>query len=403
MVSRPAGTAKRSVDRFHLFKTNPHTVGYIWHMKKLLFAAIVAVTPILVNPADAATNADEPSTQPSGPAATFTAMDEAIRKGTYQKVTSVLVAQHGKLIHETYFDDGGRESRRNTRSTTKTITAMLIGVAIARGALPGVDSAIRRYVHMLGPFDNPDTRKDQITVEDLLTMSSLLECNDENQFSRGNEERMYLVENWPKFALDLPIRGFPAWTTKPADSPYGRSFSYCTAGAVTLGWVLRQATGRPIEEFAHEVLFAPLGITSEQWQKTPTGLAMTGGGLGMRSRDLWALGQMLLDKGRWNGRQILTESWVRAMTSPHVSVGDARGDYGYLMWLPTIAVAGKPHAAAMMAGTGGNKVVIVPDLDAVVVVTTENFNVKNPHALSDALVADFALRALVPAAAPQGL
>lgn len=82
------------------------------------------------------------------------------------------------------------------------------------------------------------------------------------------------------------------------------------------------------------------------------------------------------------------------MTSPHANVGDARGDYGYLLWLPTITIAGAPHKAWMMAGTGGNKVVIVPDLAAVVVVTTENYGVRNAHALTDSLIADFALAAL---------
>lgn len=323
------------------------------------------------------------------------AMDAAVRAGDFQKVTSVLIARHGRLMHEAYFDDAGAGARRNTRSVTKTVTAMLVGAAIGRGHLPGSDAVVMPYVRAHGPFDNPDPRKDQITVEDFLTMSSLLECDDDNQFSRGNEERMYLIEDWVKFGFDLPIRGFPEWVSKPADAPHGRSFSYCTAGVVALGEVVQQATGQSLQAFAREALFEPLGIEGERWQISPTGLAMGGGGLGLTSRDLLALGQLLLDGGRWNGRQVLPEAWVAAMTTPAASVGEGRGDYGYLLWLPTFQVAGRPHAAWMMSGTGGNKVVIVPDLDAVVVVTTENFNVRNPHGLSDTLVSEHALAALM--------
>lgn len=363
-------------------------------MHRLLSAALgLALLSVTPARAEVAWPVAAPESQQVS-AEALAAMDAAIRAGTYQTVTSVLIARHGKLVHEAYFDAGGAATRRNTRSVTKTVTAMLVGAAIARGDLSGVDAPVLPFVADRGPFNYPDPRKAKITVEDFLTMSSLLECDDDNQFSRGNEERMYLIEDWVKFSFDLPIRGFAEWSPPPEASPYRRSFSYCTAGVVALGAVVQQATGEPLPGFAREALFGPLGIEGEHWQMSPTGLAMAGGGLGLTSRDLLALGQLLLDGGRWQNRQVLPETWVDAMTTPHASVGEGRGDYGYLLWLPTFTVSGKPQRAWMMSGTGGNKVIIAPDLDAVLVLTTENFNVRNPHGLADALIREYALAAL---------
>lgn len=331
---------------------------------------------------------------PAGSLSTrISAMDAAVRAGDFKQVTSILVSRQGRITYESYFDAGGAEERRNTRSVTKTVTAMLVGAAIQAGRLPGVQARVMSYFANMEPFANPDPRKRAITVEDFLTMSSLLECSDENEYSRGNEERMYLVEDWVRFTLDLPVKGFPDWMPKPEASPYGRAFSYCTAGVSTLGALLERATGESLDNFAHRSLFAPLGISGERWAHSPTGFAQGGGGLMLRSRDLLALGQLLLDHGRRDGRQILSQAWVTAMMTPHVRIDDERGDYGYLLWLPTFKVQGRSINAAGMYGNGGNKVVIIPALQMVIVITTTNYGVAHSHALSERLITDYILPA----------
>jgi CubicO group peptidase (beta-lactamase class C family) len=320
-------------------------------------------------------------------------MTTAIEVGSFRRMTSVVIARHGQILYEKYFGDADMTTLHNTRSTTKTVTGMLVGIAIDRKLLPGVDAKVVDYFQDLRPLKNPDPRKSEITVEDLLTMSSLLECDDSNPYSRGNEERMYLIEDYVRFALDLPIKGFPAWSDKPADAPYGRVFSYCTAGVATLGGVVQRATGQPVQSFAKQYLFSPLGIDTVEWQFTPTGLAMTGGGLQLRSRDLLKLGQLYLNGGVWKGHRVISKKWITASVTPRAEVDDGT-DYGYLWWLRLFPYGDSTCAAWLMQGNGGNKVAVVPSLDMVAVITSTNFNSKDMHELSDRLLTEYILAAV---------
>jgi CubicO group peptidase (beta-lactamase class C family) len=310
----------------------------------------------------------------------FAPVQQKIAAGEFKAITSVLVAQRGEIVFEHYFDADGAEARRNTRSVTKTVTGMLAGLAIADGHLPGIEATVLTNLpaQHRATLQNVDPRKHAITVGDLLTMSSLLECDDENQYSRGNEERMYLIEDWVQFYLDLPMQGFPAWVPRPEQSPHGRSFRYCTAGVSTLGAVIQHAAGEPLAAYAQRRLFGPLGIEAPAWQFSPLGLAQGGGGLGLRTRDLWALGQLYLDGGRRDGKQIVPEAWVTASLSAQARARDD-ADYGYLWWLMKLPVGDTTETLPMMAGSGGNAVLLYPAKQAVVVVTTSNFGIPQPH------------------------
>ncbi|WP_323846559.1 serine hydrolase [Microbulbifer magnicolonia] len=321
-------------------------------------------------------------------------MDSAIRNGDFGSITSVLVARSGRLAFEGYFS-GDAATLRNTRSATKTVAGMLVGLAIDEGRISGASAKVLAYLQQR-PQLYLDPRKAEITFADLMTMSSVLECNDWNSFSSGNEERMYLREDWLQFALDLPIRGTPPWEPKAEQRPYGRAFSYCTAGVYMLGRALAGAVAMPLEDFARDKLFAPLGIAGAKWQRSPTGEVQTGGGLELRSRDLLKLAQLYADGGSWSGKRLLSERWVRDSVQARVQFEGSNGrvyEYGFLWWLQPFEIGDQQIPTFHMSGAGGNIVLVAPTLDLVATITSENFRRGDAHELTRSLISDYILPA----------
>jgi CubicO group peptidase (beta-lactamase class C family) len=327
------------------------------------------------------------------------ALESAIASGAAPDTTSVLIAHDGSLVYEHYFGDGGREVLNNTRSATKSITALLVGAAIDRGLIAGPEAGVYDFFtdHT---WRNDDPRKRAFTLLDLLTMSSQWECNDENEFSAGHEERMYLSADWTQFVLDLPIKGYAPWMPRPQDSPFGRAFAYCTANAFLLGAIVERASGQPLAAFARDALEAPLGIARADWLRSSEGVGMGGGGTGYRARDLAKFGRLLIDDGRWQGRQIVSSAWIRAMTTPQAQARED-ADYGYLLWRFRFDLAGRPRDAWAMGGNGGNYVFALPGERLVVVITRTHYNQRDMHAQSQRLLTDYILKAM-PQPPPDG-
>jgi CubicO group peptidase (beta-lactamase class C family) len=276
----------------------------------------------------------------------------------YGEITSVVVSRRGRIVVEEYAD-GDAETLRNTRSCTKTVCGMLLGIAIRRGFVPSVQTALGELL------DDVPPEKQSIPLGDLLTMSSCLNCNDWDAASPGNEELMYERDDWVRFALELPVRG-------------DREFSYCTAGVVLLGVALEHAVGF-LPAFAAAELFAPLDIGRAEWQQTPHGETSNAGGLMLTSRSLLALGELYLR----GGDGIVTPEWIAESTRPHRRI-DAITEYGYLWWLKTFSDA----RCFYMSGMGGNRVHVFPDHELVAVITSANFGLRDAHALSDRLLVE---------------
>jgi len=370
------------------------------HPSRYLLATLLAVCSLSLSAADYRVPAAHDDGWPVADArleqvdtAPLAALEAKLADNSYKNITSIVLARDGKLVYEHYFNGSDAEHLNDVRSASKSVTALLAGAAIDRGLIPSVQAKVYGYFPDKQPIQHADPRKQAITLEDLLSMSSLWECNDENEFSSGNEERMYVSEDWLQFALDLPIKGFAPWMSKPADSPHGRAFAYCTAGAFTAGALVERAARMPLARFASEALEKPLGIEHVQWNTSPLGIGMGGGGTRYRSRDLAKLGQLALDEGRWHGKQVISAAWIRAMLTVHAQARDD-ADYGYFWWSFRKPVTGIDEPVWAMSGNGGNYVFVVPSRHLVAVITSTAYNQRYMHPQSQEIFREYLLKAV---------
>ena len=318
--------------------------------------------------------------------ADMSALEENVLKGDYGTVTSVLIMDDGQIVYEGYFNGANADSLHNTRSVPKTITGMAVGAAMDDGLL-SVDMPAANFFSDIEPFENPDPRKYKITIEDAITMSSILECNDDDRFSRGNESRMSIVEDWTSFFWDLPIRGYPGWSDTPATAKYGRVFAYCSAGVEMAGQLVERATKTRFQDYVKAKFFDPMEIDRFEWQENGLGQAHKSGGLSLTARGLAKFAEMQRSGGLYKGRRILSQSWTEEAVKPRaVAYSDQQVEYGYLWWRSPYEVAGKHFEDYYMAGNGGNRVAVMPAHELVIVVTKTDYNTRGMHQATDKLI-----------------
>lgn len=306
-----------------------------------------------------------------------------IHAGKLINTHSVLIAQEGKLVYENYFEGFNANIPHDLRSASKSISSAIIGIAMDDGILESVDQKL--YDFLPAEYESTkDELKSKITLEDLLTMSSGLEVN--GQASEDNYQQT-MDTPWLKTVLEAPMVKEP-----------GTYADYGSANPFLLGVCLNEVLEAPLEDYMNEKLFAPLGITNYINQTDDTeSIPYFGGGMLLTPRDLLKFGQLYLNKGQWQGEQVISEQWVEASFQKYRRLQDAqdKNEYGYLWWHDTYAAKGKEFRSIEARGAGGQFIFILPELESVVVITAGNFRNRKGNQSREVL-RDYILPALVP-------
>ncbi|HMI97192.1 MAG TPA: serine hydrolase [Micropepsaceae bacterium] len=288
-----------------------------------------------------------------------------------ENIHAVVVARHGAIVFERYFtgDDErlgrplgqvayDRTMAHDMRSISKSVTSLLVGIALDQKKIASLDQPVFDFFPEYGDLRTPE--KERIKLRDLLTMSAgfawdetLTPYTDPN----NSEIRMNRAVDPYRYIFSQSIVAVP-----------GAKYNYSGGSAALLGAIIRKTTGQTIDDFARAVLFGPLGITDFEWVKLPNGDPVADAGLRLKPRDLAKIGQLVLAHGIWNGRQVVPRTYVDESTAPQIQ-GAGTFFYGYQWWLGRSLVGAREVDWAAGVGLGGQRVVVVPSLDLIVVMT----------------------------------
>lgn len=289
-------------------------------------------------------------------AAFCTAVIPLFDENKYITATSMVVVRNGKLVAEAYMRDfQGRFQKRQIQSATKCITSLVFGIALEKNYFADLDQKL--YNIIPEAFDE-DVRKREITLRHLLTMNSGLKFNNEEI---ARELFMKSPKDVNKYILSKPLFALP-----------GAGFNYRDCDPQLLSGAIHKQTGLPLDSVANRYLFKPLGITDYYWERNADGDSWASEALFMRPRDMAKIGQLVLNKGKWNGEQLVSEEWINLSTStqsdPNADQSpDKKVTFGYYWRI-------QPDGVAIEAnGAGGQQILIIPEKNLVIVYTCEPY------------------------------
>lgn len=277
----------------------------------------------------------------------------------------IAIAHKGKLVYDRYFFGNDQEVPHDQRSAAKSYASALIGIAIDEGFLDNTSQKLYSRIPKDYQYSG-DKQKAQISIEDLLTMSSGLDAIDFglNRNSAASEDAYQSSPDWLKTVLEAPMLYEP-----------GMHANYGSANPYLLGVMLQEALPKTLEEYADEKLFKPLGIHNYIIQGDLKGIPYFGGGWFLTPRDMLKFGQLYLNQGVWQGKRILSEKWVKRSFDKYGVLENTsdKNEYGYLWWHKTYKIGDQEIPSIEARGSGGQYIMVLPSLELVVAITSGNY------------------------------
>jgi CubicO group peptidase (beta-lactamase class C family) len=315
---------------------------------------------------------------------TETGFNKSILEEMYQKIAthkdfkiaqSMLIVKDGTLMSEAYFNGTEKNQRQNVKSVTKSIVSLLVGIAIDQNYISGlsltVEDVFPEYL-----VKNKDNRKPGINLHHMLTMQTGLKWYENMEWFFNiswDPNWMFRSKNSARYVLSLDMEDIP-----------GGHFHYSTGTSQLVAATLQRKTGKHLLEFANENLFNPMKIKDVVWEAGKDGINYGGVFLHLSPRELAMIGQLCLQKGMWDGNQLISKDWIELSTRSHITLND--GAYGYHWWVSPFGYSAQ--------GYGGQYIYVIPDHELVVVFTAKN---NKPTHVSPAKVEELILNYILKA------
>lgn len=301
-------------------------------------------------------------------------LENDIDQNKLKGLESVIVAQDGKIRYENYFNGSNSTTTNDLRSAGKSIGSAIIGLAIDDGIITSTQEKVYNYLPQSFQYTK-DEEKSKITIEHLLTMRSGI----------GVYEDYYQeTDDWLKHVLEPELK-YNA----------GTRTHYMSADPFLLSVNLSERLPYPLEFYMHKKLFGPLGINNYILNTDDKGNPYFAGGLCMTPRDMLKFGQLYLDKGMWNGKRILSEKWVNESFKEHTILENTSNAYGYFWWHDNYKVKDRSISTIEARGNGGQYISIIPELEVVIVISTENYNKRGAAQQTERIIAEYILKSIL--------